>query len=166
MKNILARIEELEKRLATEIGPRGGKIIGKTKTGKPIYDTGEHPAHQTFNAQDHNDAADVHYSRSKGEGDSNHLMGQFHESKAKGKALEERFPGAGGKYHNEAQQHLNKAQNPQHEEEHHDPESDAQVEKHTDSDYEPDPWMGEQPESIDNHQKSDWHATHWQHEND
>src|ERR1035437_837598 len=42
-------------------GSRGGKVIGHTKSGKPIYDTFEHEGHKDFNAQDHKDAADAHH---------------------------------------------------------------------------------------------------------
>jgi hypothetical protein len=38
-------------------GSRGGKVIGHTKSGKPIYDQHNHPAHAGFNAKDHRDAA-------------------------------------------------------------------------------------------------------------
>ena len=38
-------------------GSRGGRIIGTTKSGKPIYDTASHPDHKGFSAQDHKDAA-------------------------------------------------------------------------------------------------------------
>lgn len=37
-------------------GSRGGKVIGHTKSGKPIYDTHYHESHKNFNAQDHRDA--------------------------------------------------------------------------------------------------------------
>lgn len=66
MKSNIARINELEKRLATQ-GPRGGDIIGYTKsidpkTGKPkpIYDSHDHPDHAQFDANDHHDAANAH----------------------------------------------------------------------------------------------------------
>lgn len=42
-------------------GPRGGKIIGKTRSGKPIYDSADHPAHQGFSKEDHKDAAQLHH---------------------------------------------------------------------------------------------------------
>lgn len=61
MKSIKAEIESLESRIA-ETGPRGGHIIGKTQSGKPIYDTHDHPAHKDFTSQDHDDAADRHTS--------------------------------------------------------------------------------------------------------
>jgi hypothetical protein len=59
MKKIMAEIRALERKLA-ETGPRGGKIIGKTKSGKPIYDSHDHPAHAGYSKQDHKDAADAH----------------------------------------------------------------------------------------------------------
>ena len=34
----------------------GDKIIGKTKSGKLIYDTADHPAHKDFTKEDHRDA--------------------------------------------------------------------------------------------------------------
>lgn len=59
MKKILAEIQALERKLAIK-GPRGGEIIGKTKSGKPIYDSHDHPSHKNFTKQDHQDAADLH----------------------------------------------------------------------------------------------------------
>lgn len=42
-------------------GSRGGKIIGHTKSGKPIYQQGfSHPSVKTFSKQDHIDAAKKH----------------------------------------------------------------------------------------------------------
>lgn len=38
-------------------GSRGGKIIGHTKSGKPIYDISMHTTHKLFSHQDHKDAA-------------------------------------------------------------------------------------------------------------
>lgn len=52
-------IESLEQRLA-EIGTRGGKIIGKTKSGKPIYEDATNVAHTGFSAGDHKDAMNAH----------------------------------------------------------------------------------------------------------
>lgn len=60
MKKIVAEIQALENRLGAETGPRGGKVIGKTKSGKAIYDTPEHPHHKNFSTQDHYDAAQTH----------------------------------------------------------------------------------------------------------
>ena len=44
-------------------GSRGGKIVGHTRSGKPIYDSFSHPSHKEFSANDHHDAAGVHYGK-------------------------------------------------------------------------------------------------------
>lgn len=63
MKRILAEINLLEK-LAAQIGPHGGKIVGHTKSGKPIYEShsGEHAheMHPHFTVQDHEEARKFH----------------------------------------------------------------------------------------------------------
>lgn len=41
-------------------GSRGGKVIGHTRSGKPIYATYGHSGHKDFTAEDHADAAAVH----------------------------------------------------------------------------------------------------------
>jgi len=41
-------------------GSRGGHIIGHTKSGKPIYEDHNHPSHQNFTHQDHEDAETAH----------------------------------------------------------------------------------------------------------
>lgn len=41
-------------------GSKGGKIIGHTKSGKPIYGTAFHSGHQDFTYYDHKDAALLH----------------------------------------------------------------------------------------------------------
>lgn len=41
-------------------GSRGGKVIGHTKSGKPIYDRFDHPGHVGFTKQDHHDAHAEH----------------------------------------------------------------------------------------------------------
>lgn len=40
-------------------GSRGGKIIGHTKTGKPVYDSAGHSAHSDFTPQEHKQAAKI-----------------------------------------------------------------------------------------------------------
>jgi hypothetical protein len=42
-------------------GSKGGKIIGHTKSGKPIYDSFNHPAHKGFTKQEHREAAGAHF---------------------------------------------------------------------------------------------------------
>ncbi len=41
-------------------GSRGGKIIGHTSGGKPIYMNHGHTSHKSFTREEHNEAADVH----------------------------------------------------------------------------------------------------------
>lgn len=41
-------------------GERGGKIIGHTGSGRPVYESHKHPAHNKLNAQDHREAAEMH----------------------------------------------------------------------------------------------------------
>ena len=41
-------------------GTRGGKIIGHTASGKPIYDSHDHVGHAGFTEKDHHDAAMAH----------------------------------------------------------------------------------------------------------
>jgi len=54
--------ETLEKAVKTGEGSRGGKIIGHTKSGKPIYDIHGHPAHADFKGSDHGEAVQAHLS--------------------------------------------------------------------------------------------------------
>ena len=61
-------------------GSRGGKVIGHTKSGKPIYATGAAEYSKDFDKQDHNDANNAHakaadevrasWKSGKGDGDS------------------------------------------------------------------------------------------------
>ena len=44
-------------------GSRGGKVIGHTKSGKPIYDTYQHKSHKGFTKEDHEDARNLHYNK-------------------------------------------------------------------------------------------------------
>lgn len=44
----------------TGAGSRGGHVIGKTSSGKPIYDSHGHEGHKGFSAQDHHEAAGHH----------------------------------------------------------------------------------------------------------
>lgn len=41
-------------------GSRGGKVIGHTRSGKPIYEHFNHPEHKTFSREDHSDAFETH----------------------------------------------------------------------------------------------------------
>lgn len=55
-RNVYALAEAIEK----AEGSRGGKVIGHTKSGKPIYEHHGHESHAFFSSQDHRDAVDVH----------------------------------------------------------------------------------------------------------
>jgi hypothetical protein len=46
-------------------GVGSGRKIGKTKSGKDIYDRVSHSAHKDFSAQDHLDAAKIHSNNFK-----------------------------------------------------------------------------------------------------
>lgn len=46
-------------------GSRGGKIVGHTKSGKPIYANADHSSHAKFSVEDHNDAMS-HHQKVKG----------------------------------------------------------------------------------------------------
>ncbi len=65
MRQLIANLNDLAKRLA-EVGPRGGKIIGRTRSGKPIYEHKDHSEHNSFDRMDHLDAATLHKEKVKG----------------------------------------------------------------------------------------------------
>lgn len=44
-------------------GSRGGKVIGHTRSGKPIYADSNHPEHKTFDAKDHFDSKITHQKK-------------------------------------------------------------------------------------------------------
>ncbi len=46
-------------------GSRGGVIIGRTSSGKPIYENHKHPSHSGFTKDDHRDALAVQEKRRK-----------------------------------------------------------------------------------------------------
>ena len=46
-------------------GSRGGKVIGHTKSGKPIYDSFKHQGHSKFSTKDHKDAYEAHMERQR-----------------------------------------------------------------------------------------------------
>lgn len=41
-------------------GSKGGKVIGRTKTGKPIYMNHGHPSHKDFTFGEHKEAVGLH----------------------------------------------------------------------------------------------------------
>ena len=46
--------------VGTGAGSRGGKVIGTTKSGKPIYEDHKHPSHEKFHYFEHKQAAELH----------------------------------------------------------------------------------------------------------
>jgi hypothetical protein len=71
-------------------GSKGGKIIGHTKTGKPIYDSASHSAHKNFTVDEHREAAGKHLdkkdsSTKESDRDSHEFQAKEHEAAAKEK---------------------------------------------------------------------------------
>jgi hypothetical protein len=71
-------------------GSRGGKVIGHTQSGKPIYENFEHKGHKNFTKTDHEDALLTHYSKreheswnNKGKKSEEHDFHQREENKHK-----------------------------------------------------------------------------------
>ena len=72
--------QELREAKLAEKGPRGGNIIGKTQSGKPIYESHGNRNHKNFTKADHLDAArrhdalraqasdDYHFKQNNGDG--------------------------------------------------------------------------------------------------
>ena len=56
----LSKVEEELLVKAKGEGSRGGRIIGHTSSGKPIYDTARHQGHMKFTADEHRDAVRTH----------------------------------------------------------------------------------------------------------
>lgn len=79
-KTIRAIVEEDLRKAAGE-GSRGGKIIGHTKSGKPVYAGAQSTS--TFTAKDHKDAEEIHQSQA-----------DFHRKQERANARS-RAPGAG-----------------------------------------------------------------------
>ena len=62
---VLDRIDKAE-------GSRGGKIIGHTRSGKPIYDTANHPSHSDFSSKEHYEAGQLNEQNKNEENASKH----------------------------------------------------------------------------------------------
>jgi len=62
-------------KVRAKTGPRGGKLLGKTKTGKPVYEQLHGRDYPDFSAKDHKDAAQLHedsYYKTRGSKRDNH----------------------------------------------------------------------------------------------
>ncbi len=58
----------------TGAGSRGGNVIGRTRSGKPIYQNHGHPEHNNFNAPEHTEAANKHKAIAKDLREVGHQM--------------------------------------------------------------------------------------------
>lgn len=65
-------------------GSKGGRVIGHTKSGKPIYLSHKHPSHQNFTAEDHRNASSLHEKKAEEHGMSETMRPQreFNEEAA------------------------------------------------------------------------------------
>jgi 8-oxo-dGTP diphosphatase len=66
-------------------GSRGGKIIGHTRSGKPIYETAKHHKHADFTHEDHADAAKAQRNRKTASHTNRYMFdshAKHHEEKA------------------------------------------------------------------------------------
>lgn len=61
-------------------GSKGGKVIGHTRSGKPIYDSHGHPDHKKFNQEDHYDAMRHHQFLADKEPDYRKREGHYAQS--------------------------------------------------------------------------------------
>lgn len=52
--------KSLENDIEKSEGSRGGKVIGHTKSGKPVYANSKHPSHKDFSEEDHENARHIH----------------------------------------------------------------------------------------------------------
>ena len=60
-------------------GSRGGTVIGRTSSGKPVYKSHSHSGHEDFSKQEHSEAAKVHLEKMdklRGSGGAVHMTGQ------------------------------------------------------------------------------------------
>lgn len=56
----MSTIKLMQPRMDGGEGSRGGKVVGHTSDGKPIYQSHSHSGHKDFGAMDHFEAADRH----------------------------------------------------------------------------------------------------------
>jgi hypothetical protein len=59
-QNDMDGIKQLEEYAKSGEGSRGGKVIGHTSSGKPVYESHGHAEHKHFSSQDHRDASQIH----------------------------------------------------------------------------------------------------------
>ena len=81
-KKVATEIQALEQKLSAKTGPRGGKIIGETSSGKPIYEKAPHSSHKEFSGKDHQEAYAAHYTlgnRARSNGDESKAQHHFQQ---------------------------------------------------------------------------------------
>lgn len=83
----------------TGAGSRGGHVIGKTSSGKPIYASHGHPEHAGFSSRDHDRAANLHANAS-------FTHRQTHEKHLEDGKYAEATKSLGAAHHHEMQAHL------------------------------------------------------------
>ena len=65
-------------------GSKGGKVIGHTISGKPIYENANHASHKDFTAVDHGNAAFHHQKEAeKAEESGDHEKQNYHTKQSK-----------------------------------------------------------------------------------
>jgi hypothetical protein len=74
-------LNKLEK--AAGEGSKGGKVIGHTKSGKPIYESFAHPAHADFTPEEHMSAAEAQKEHRINTGVKKPFNPEFHEASKK-----------------------------------------------------------------------------------
>jgi hypothetical protein len=72
-------------------GSKGGKVIGHTASGKPIYADHSHASHESFTPQEHNDASDAHLKISDSEWDKHNKRTPTYEQNSSAAAYHRRM---------------------------------------------------------------------------
>jgi len=78
-KSERSKFDEIEK--AGE-GSRGGKVIGHTRSGLPIYENFNHPDHKNFTGNDHIDATLAHHKLGSVESGISQKEQKYHNKQA------------------------------------------------------------------------------------
>lgn len=66
-------------------GSKGGKVIGHTKSGKPIYESYNHSSHKDFSGQEHLEAFQAHNARFKDMKEGIKHLNKHEDMKPRGK---------------------------------------------------------------------------------
>jgi hypothetical protein len=60
------KLSNLKVDMGSGAGSRGGKVIGTTSSGKPVYANAKHPSHKSFSPNEHQEAVELHLKAYKG----------------------------------------------------------------------------------------------------